>query len=31
MPVQVVCLQGAGPVARMTADAVPFYVRPRET
>lgn len=28
MPVQVVCLQGPGPVARMTADTVPFYVRP---
>jgi hypothetical protein len=28
MPMQVVCLQGAGPVARMTADTVAFYVRP---
>lgn len=27
MPVQVVCLQGHGPVARVTADSVPFYVR----
>lgn len=26
MPLQVVCLQGAGLVDRMTADAVPFYV-----
>lgn len=27
MPMQVVCVQGAGPVARTTAGAVPFYVR----
>jgi len=26
MPMRVVCLSGAGPVARTTADAVPFYV-----
>jgi hypothetical protein len=31
MPIQVVCLQGAEPVARMTAEAVPFYVNLRET
>jgi hypothetical protein len=31
MPVQVVCLQGPGPIARMTAEAVPFYVKLRET
>ena len=27
VPVRVVCLQGSGPVSRVTADAVPFYVR----
>ena len=27
MPLQVVCLKGAGPVARMTSGTVPFYVR----
>jgi hypothetical protein len=31
MPMQVVYLQGPGPVARMTAGAVPFYVKLRET
>lgn len=31
IPMQVVCVQGAGPVARMTAEAVPFYVKLRET
>jgi hypothetical protein len=31
MPMQVICVQGAGPVARMTAEAVPFYVKLRET
>jgi hypothetical protein len=31
MPIQVVCLQGAEPLARMTAEAVPFYVNLRET
>lgn len=30
MPMQVVSIQGAGPVSRMTADAVPFYVRLQE-
>jgi hypothetical protein len=30
MPIQVVCLQGAETVARMTAEAVPFYVNLRE-
>lgn len=31
LPMQVVCLPTAEPMPRMTADAVPFYVRPRET
>jgi hypothetical protein len=31
LPMQVVCLQEAGPVERMTAEAVPFYVKVRET
>jgi hypothetical protein len=31
MPMQVVYVQGPGPVARMTAGAVPFYVKLRET
>jgi hypothetical protein len=30
IPMQVVCLQEAGPVERMTAEAVPFYVKLRE-
>lgn len=31
LPMQVVCLQGAGSVERMTAEAVPFYVNLRES